>query len=147
LELVASAKMVICAAERQGNTYAIPTSWWQVTDTLIQNVRDCFPGMNMIGIRVLENRDFRSWIRRMELPLGSENDITKTWAKEKSICISSALGYSEVIGISGNSLESSKEFDPVENATKAQILASFKKSYGGKKTNKKILSKFVSVIA
>ena len=52
-----------------------------------------------------------------------------------------------MIGINSNALEVSKEFDPVENATKAQILASFKKSYGGKKTNKKILSKFVSVIA
>ena len=132
---------------KTGNTYAVPNSWWQITNLLVQNVRDCFPGMNMIGIRVLENRDFRNWIRRMELPLSSENDVTKVWVKEKSISVSSALGYSEVIGISGNSLEASKEFDPVENATKAQILASFKKSYGGKKTNKKILSKFVSVIA
>jgi len=132
---------------KTGNSYAIPSSWWQITNLLVQNVRDCFPGMNMIGIRVLENRDFRNWVRRMEIPSLSEDNITKVWAKERSISISSVFGYSEMIGVSGNSLESSKEFDPVENATKAQILASFKKSYGGKKTNKKILSKFISVIA
>ena len=130
-----------------GNVYPIPNGWWEVTNVLIQNVRDCFPGMNMIGIRVLENRDFRPWIRRMSLPYEKEIEFQKTWVKDKSVTFSSIMGYSELIGISGNSLESSSEFSVPEKATKSQILSSFKKSYGGKKTNKKILSKFVSVIA
>ena len=132
---------------KTGNVYPIPSEWWTVTNILIENVRDCFPGTNMIGIRILDNRDFRPWMRRMSLTIHQELEVQKTWVKDKSITISSVMGYDEVIGLSGNSLEASSEFSVPEKATKAQILSSFKKSYGGKKTNKKILSKFVSVIA
>lgn len=132
---------------KTGNNYPIGYQYWNLTSTLITNLKDCFPGMNMIGIRVLPNRDFRSWIKRMDLEYTEQEERTKIWSKEKSVTFSSTLGYDELIGLSCSSLESSSEFSVPEQATKAQILSSFKKSYGGKKTNKKILSKFISVIA
>lgn len=135
----------ILRCRKSGTTYPIPMEFWNVTGVFLKNLADCFPGMNLIGFRILPNREFRNWVRRMQKPDSAE--AMKVWNKNKSISFSDVCGYAEMIGINSNALEVSKEFDPVENATKAQILASFKKSYGGKKTNKKILSKFVSVIA
>ena len=135
----------ILRCRKSGTTYPIPMEFYNVTGVFLKNLSDCFLGMNLIGFRILPNREFRTWVRRMQKPDSAE--AMKVWTKNKSISFSDVCGYAEMIGISSNALEVSKEFDPVENATKAQILASFKKSYGGKKTNKKILSKFVSVIA
>jgi hypothetical protein len=49
--------------------------------------------------------------------------------------------------IAANSLAQDEEFSVPENATKAQIKTAFSKVLGKKKTNKKLLGNFISMVA
>ena len=39
---------------KTGNTYSFDCEWYEFTDILLNNLRDVFPDVNFIGIRVLE---------------------------------------------------------------------------------------------
>jgi hypothetical protein len=49
--------------------------------------------------------------------------------------------------IASTSLSQDEEFSVPENATKSQIKSSFVKMLGKKKTNKKLLSSFIGLVA
>ena len=47
-----------------GKTYKIGYGYPEFTDMLVQNLKDNFPSTNFIGIRVLETRDAKWFIKR-----------------------------------------------------------------------------------
>ena len=121
--------------------------WADVTDLLIKDLRQSFPDMNFIGIRVLSNRDAGQFIRRYT---GYEGDsyhkLMSRWKKEKSFAIKNS-GYHTYFGLSSNALANTDDFEVVEDATKAQIKRAFVKSLKTKKMNKKVLGEFVELVA
>jgi ribosomal protein L23 len=132
---------------KTGNTYSLDVEWYGFSDILLRNLRDKFPTVNFIGMRILESRDANSFIRRYTGYIGTEYDkITSSWKKEKTFSIKSS-GYHTYFGLSASALANDAEFEVAEDATKTQIKSAFVKSLKSKKMNKKILGEFIELVA
>jgi hypothetical protein len=132
---------------KTGNTYSLNVEWYGFTDVLLRNLRDKFPTVNFIGMRILESRDANSFIRRYTGYIGTDYDkITSSWKKEKTFSIKNS-GYHTYFGLSATALANDAEFEVAEDATKTQIKTAFVKSLKSKKMNKKVLGEFVELVA
>jgi hypothetical protein len=132
---------------KTGNTYSLGDNWYDMTDVLLENLKDNFVDTNFIGIRVLESRDAGSFIRRYTGWNSSQYDkVHQIWRKEKAFALKES-GYHTYFGLSANALANESEFEVDDDASKAQIKKSFMKSLQNKKMNKKILNEFVSLVA
>jgi hypothetical protein len=139
-----------------GHTYKVKEEYHQLTDTLLENLRDCFPSVNFIGMRVLENREANSFIRKYynsyDYSSGYCQDnkeyvrIIDDWKKNRSFSIKNS-GYHTYFGLSGSALSQETDFEVSEEASKSQIKSAFAKSLKCKKMNKKILGEFVDLVA
>ena len=130
-----------------GKVYSIDYHWHQFTDLLLQNLRDNFPSVNFIGIRVLESRDANGFIRMYNET--NTDEYLKTvneWKKTRSFKIKTS-GYHAYFGLSSNTLSQNSEFDVDDGATKAKIKSAFVKSLKTKKLNKKVLGEFMELVA
>jgi len=118
-----------------GKTYRVKDSTFGFTEVLLDNLKDTFPTVNFIGIRLLASRDAGSFIRRYHGWTDEEyNKIMKGWKKNRSVSIKSSA-YDTYFGLSTTALASDDEFEVKEDATKAEIKRAFGKSLKGKKMN------------
>ena len=132
---------------KTGNTYSFDCEWYEFTDVLLRNLKDTFQDTNFVGIRVLESRDAKAFIRRYCGYYGEKYDRAEiAWRKQRAFSIKDS-GYNTYFGISANSLSQDSEFEVSDNASKTQIKSAFVKSLKGKKMNKKILSEFIELVA
>ena len=71
-----------------GKTYRVKDSTFGFTEVLLDNLKDTFPSVNFIGIRLLASRDAGSFIRRYHGWTDEEyNKIMKGWKKNRSVSI------------------------------------------------------------
>lgn len=131
-----------------GTTYKIGETYVDFTTTIISNLRDRFPEVNFIGIRILSGRDVSHFLR---LYCGSNSgdyeNANNSWKKHRSFAIK-CTSYNAYFGISSNNLSQDTEFNlDIQNPTKTQIKSAFVKSLNNKKLNKKILGEFIELIA
>ena len=128
-----------------GKTYKFHDSVYRQTETYVENFRDRFPEIEIISIRLLPARD---WKRFANYYIDHEHrqDADTQWKKNKNY-IDNYTNYSISYILKTETIDSSTEFDVSEDASKAQIRNAFKKSLGGKKANKQILSSFIKQIA
>jgi|TARA_B100000900_G_scaffold279594_1_gene239167 hypothetical protein len=126
---------------KTGHTYNMGYYWHHFTDKMLQNLRDNFPYVNFIGIRLLAPRDAKSFMNRY----GEDDTVAKSWKKDKSFVIKTS-GYDAYFGMSANALSQDSEFEVEEGATKAKIKSAFVKSLKTKKLNKKVLGEFISLV-
>ena len=137
---------------KTGRTYSFDYDWSSHTKVFLRDIGDTFPDVNFVGIRILEGREAQRFIK-FNIGCNYYEDplyIAKMaeWKKNKSVVLSSKdSGFSVYLGLSSNAIGSDSEFEVQEDATKAQIKKAFTKSLKGKKMNKKILSKFVEMVA
>ena len=130
-----------------GRVYQVPYGWHGFSDLLLQNLRDNFPSVNFIGIRVLESRDCSNFIKLYyDLSNKEYPKVLSDWRKLRSFTIKNS-GYHAYFGLSATSLSQEAEFEVDEGATKAKIKSAFIKSLKTKKLNKKVLGEFISLIA
>ena len=132
-----------------GRVYAPCTDWnWKssVTRTLLENLTDNFPNVNLIGIRIVESRDVSSFHYTYSENQEYDERSRKSWSKNKS-CIIKPTGYSILYGLAATTMKQDTDFEVKEDATKAQIRSAFKKNLKAKSTNKKVLSSFVDMVA
>jgi len=127
-----------------GRTYGFKYDYHEFTEVLLNNLKDRFPTVNFVGIRVLPNREASRFIR-LYYPSGNES-LSNDWKKNKSFTIKNS-GYDAYFAMSANSLADDAEFDVKDDATKAQIKRAFVKSLKTKKLNKKVLGEFISLVA
>jgi hypothetical protein len=130
-----------------GTTYRFGYGYHEFTDVLLKNLKDKFPSMNFIGIRVLESRNMSRFVQMYHSQ--GEKDYEKIqsdWKKLKSFTITKS-GYDAYFGMSASALSQDSEFEVHECATKAQIKSAFVKSLKTKKLNKKVLGEFISLVA
>jgi len=125
-----------------GKIYKFGWRWHEFTKTLIQNLKDSFPSVNFIGIRVLANRDAKQFIRMHH---GEDEKMMMDWRRNKSFTITNS-GYDAYFAMSSTSLAEDAEFEVDEEATKAQIKRAFVKSLKVKKLNKKVLGEFIELV-
>ena len=130
-----------------GTTYKMGYNFHEFTDVILRNLKDKFPNVNFIGMRVLGSRDVSNFMRLYNF-CGSKEHIRllKEWKKEKSFSIKNS-GYDVYFGMSSNSLSQDSEFEVDEGASKAKIKSAFVKSLKVKKLNKKVLGEFISLIS
>jgi len=137
----------VCLRDRStGRVYNEFNGYTQSTVTLIEQVRDRNPGVNVIGIRLLAGRDLSSYVGRYATYEHLEQ-VQRQWKKEKSAIIPEPKGYTALYAISNRDLDSDSEFEVAEDATKGQITKAFKKMLKNKSTNKKLLNSFVEHVA
>ena len=127
-----------------GTTYSLGDYHKQQT-SIMQNLRDRFPSMNFIGIRVCSGRDFGSMVRWWTEQSVSP-EMSSKWKKEKSMTLDIG-NYTKFFAISAGDMGASSEFEVQNDATKSQIKSAFKKSLQKSKFNRKILSEFVELVA
>ena len=130
-----------------GTTYRIDSGYYHFTDVLLHNLKDKFPSINFIGIRLLPGRDANRFIRMYhDYDDKQYEKIQNDWKKLRSFTITKS-GYDAYFGISSAVLSQDTEFDVDEDATKAQIKSAFVKSLKTKKLNKKLLGEFITLVA
>ena len=119
------------------------------TDVLLRHLKDVYPYVNFIGIRLLTSGEIGTFVRN-HLENNNYSDsypkIMEEWKKNKS-CVITCTGYDSYFGIYSSALNSSSDFDVEESASVTDIRNAFKKSLQSKKMNKKILSQFIDLIA
>ena len=128
-----------------GKTYKFGYRYSQFTDVILKNLKDNFPSVNFIGIRVLANRDAKSFMR-LHCNGWEDEDMIKDWKKTKSFTIKNS-GYDAYFGMSSSTLSEDADFEVEDDATKAQIKRAFVKSLKTKKLNKKVLGEFIELVA
>jgi hypothetical protein len=132
---------------KTGNTYSLDCDYYEITDTLLKNLRDNFTNTNFIGIRVMESRESGYFIRRYCGQYGSEYEkVMSDWKKEKAFSLRNS-GYNVYFGLSASALSQETEFAVAEDASKAQIKTAFVKSLKSKKMNKRVLGEFIELVA
>ena len=133
--------------KKVGKTYKFHYGYHQFTATLLENLKDRFPSVNFIGIRLLSNKEGLRFAR-MYYPEGCSQYgvIERDWRKTKSYTLTEA-GYDAYFVMSSNTLSQDTEFEVAEDATKGQIKKAFVKSLKVKKLNKKVLGEFISLVA
>ncbi len=130
---------------KMGTTYAVGYHFHLFTEVLLRNLKDNFPQVNFIGIRVIASRDV-NYFMKTYCKRGKELDrVQNDWKKTKSFCIKNS-GYDAYFGISASALSNDAEFDVDEGATKAKIKSAFVKSLKTKKLNKKVLGEFIHLV-
>ena len=130
-----------------GKTYRFGWSYHEYSDALLRNLKDKFPTVNFIGIRVIEKRDALRFARLYHMEYTDDYcKIEKDWKKQKSFTITKS-GYDAYFALSSDNLADDAEFEVQEDATKAQIKRAFAKSLKTKKLNKKVLGEFISLVA
>jgi hypothetical protein len=132
---------------KTGNTYQVPYGWHGFTDMMLTNLRDNFPSVNFVGIRVLESRDANHFMSLYH-DRGSNvfHKMQSEWKKTRSVVIKES-GYHAYFAMSATSLAQESDFEVDEGATKAKIKSAFIKSLKTKKLNKKVLGEFISLVA
>ena len=133
---------------KTGRTYSFGEGWYgsaSYTDAFLKNLRDKFPNMNFIGIRLLTSGDSYSFLSTHLDGTDLINARVK-WRNTKTASIKTS-GYHTYFGLSSNALSNDTEFEVKEDASKADIKRAFAKTLKGKKMNKKILSEFIELVA
>jgi hypothetical protein len=130
---------------KTGHTYAIPSSFYNFSKILLSDLRQSFPDVNFIGIRLMMSRDLRSFVTSHQNGEVTDTQM-KQFRKDKS-CMLPDVGYHKYFGIITNSLFNDTEFEVQEDASKTQIKSAFMKSLRSKSLNKKVLNQFVELIA
>ena len=121
----------------------------ETTNTFIQQVRDRNPGVNVMGIRVIEYgftsfvREYGGWRAREDL-----DKLKNEYRKNRSVVIPNPIAFNALYAISAKGLEQDDtEVKLGEHATKAQINKAFREMIKSSGTNRKVLSSFIDQIA
>ena len=115
------------------------------TNVLLCDLRETFPDVNFIGIRIVPCRDVTTFIRSNS-SLNNYDKYYSQWKKQRSVALSES-GYHKYFGVSSSILSSDVEFQVDDDATKSAIKNAFKKSLNSKKMNKKFLNEFIALVA
>ena len=133
---------------KTGKTYRTGDNWTTFTPVLLQDLRDTYPDVNFVGIRIMPPRELSTFLR-INCDDYNSPEVEKhrlNWKKTKAVTIKEC-GYHVYFGLSSAALANDSDFEVDEGATKAQIKRAFTKSLTAKKMNKKILNEFVTMIA
>lgn len=129
-----------------GSTYKVHYDYHNFSNMMIKILRDNFPSVNFIGIRVLGSREANNFIKLYHnYGTDSYDKIIFDWRKNRSFCIKNS-GYHAYFGLPSSSLSQETNFEVDYGASKSKIKSAFIKSLKTKKLNKKVLSEFISLV-
>ena len=137
---------VVLRDRQTGRTYNELDGYSTNTNVFIQQVRDRFPSVNVLGFRLMPASCLSSFVSNYATQEKYE-EVQKQWRKTKSAVIPSPKAFTALYAINSKSLNEDTEFDIESGANKTEISRAFKKMLKGKSTNKKLLSSFVEYVA
>ena len=128
---------------------------------LLETVKDKFPWVNLINFRITPSRDFYTcyrWYGDKKDVVSSPYSYVDTTASEdykkaKSLFSKDnfvtfdGTGFDQFNVIASDSLSQNSNFVVPDDATTTQVKTAFVKMLGKKKTNRKLLSNFVTLIS
>ena len=126
---------------------------------LLETVKDKFPWVNLINFRITPSRDFYAcyrWYGDKKIDLTnsySYMDTNEDYKKAKSFFSKNNFitfdhtGFDQFNVIASDSLSQNSNFVVPDDATASQVKTAFVKMLGKKKTNRKLLSNFVTLIS
>jgi hypothetical protein len=119
-----------------------------LTAILLENLKDNFPEVNLIGFRICNGNSFSYLYRQLHRSTGgmTPDDAMKVWRKEKSYEIN-GMGYDALYMISSSDLSVNATMAVEEEATTVDIGKAFRTMLKKKTTNKKLLSSFATLVA
>lgn len=129
-----------------------PGTWNSgITTILLENLKDNFPEVNLIGFRIAGGGSFsyvyRDYYNETSKKVSSPDDVMKIWRKEKSYELN-GLGYDALYFISSSNLSASNVTMTVdEDADSGDIGKAFRTMLKKKATNKKLLSSFATLVS
>jgi hypothetical protein len=118
----------------------------QYAKVLLTSLKDKFPTVNFVNFRVAPGKDFHNcyqWYGRED---GDYEKVKAKYKKNQFITFT-GTGFDQFNVLPTTSLSQDETFEVEEGATNAKIKSAFVKMLGKKKTNKKLLSSFVDLIA
>jgi hypothetical protein len=120
-----------------------------MTAILLENLKDNFPEVNLIGFRIINGGSFYYLTRNFTKEAHGQDasDLMKIWKKERS-CEINGIGYDALYVVASNNLSAGTVAMTVEEeATTADIGRAFRTMLKKKTTNKKLLSSFATLVA
>ena len=126
---------------------------------LLETVKDKFPWVNLINFRITPSRDFYTCYRwygdKKDVVSSSYSyvDTSEDYKKAKSLFTKNNFitfdntGFDQFNVIASDSLSQNSNFVVPDDATASQVKTAFVKMLGKKKTNRKLLSNFVTLIS
>ena len=133
---------------KTGKTYNCGYQYHDFTKMLLRNISDELSNVNFVGIRIMDGRDAKHFVQINSDDYNSPQ-VEKTmqqWKRTKTLILED-VGYKVYLGLSSSAVGNDADFEVKEDATKADIKRAFTKSLKNKKMNKKILSKFIEMVA
>jgi hypothetical protein len=118
----------------------------KITKVFLQNVRDRFPDVNLVGIRLVNGRGLNSTYNADECKTPYD-EVQKQWKKSKSAELVGHLGYQALYLMATDSLSATTQFEVDDDATEKEIGQAFTKALAKKGVNKKMLTSFASLIS
>ena len=118
-----------------------------MTNRLLEIIRETNPGSNVLGIRICPGRGFAHYLRYLGIWDQSKIEKVQKQFKKKRCAVINSTGYSELYVIASNSYSEDTEMKVEEGATKTDIKRAFAKSLKSKSVNRNLLSSFVCQIA
>ena len=119
-----------------------------LTAILLENLKDNFPEINLIGFRIISGNSFsylcRDFFKSNEKI--TPEDVMKVWRKEKSYEIN-GMGYDALYAISCHDLSANTAMTVDEEASTLDIGKAFRTMLKKKTTNKKLLSSFATLVS
>lgn len=112
------------------------------TKILLENLKDNFPDMNLVGIRLVEPAQTSSFLSNYDV---SQNQRSE-WARDKS-CVIHSTGYDILYGMSVKILSKDSTLEVPKDASLTKINNAIKRSLKAKNANRKILHSFIQLIA
>ena len=113
---------------------------------MLSSLKDHFPTVNFVNFRVVPGRDFSSCYNWYGTEMGTYDQVKAKYKKEQFITFK-GTGFDQFNVIPTSTLAQEESFEVEEGASKAKIKTAFAKMLNNKKTNKKLLSSFVELIA
>ena len=126
---------------------------------LLETVKDKFPWVNLINFRITPSRDFYTCYRwygdKKDVVSSSYSymDTNEDYKKAKSLFAKNNFitfdntGFDQFNVIASDSLSQNSNFVVPDDATASQVKTAFVKMLGKKKTNRKLLSNFISLVS
>ncbi len=128
---------------KTGHTYQVQRAYHSFSKILLENLKEENKDCNFIGIRLCAPREMNAFIRSYQ---HVTDDALKQIKKQKYYEIKNT-GYTSYFAMQSNALNQEAEFDVEDGASKAKIKSAFVKNLKTKALNKKVLSKFMELVA
>ena len=134
---------------KTGRVYARKDNPLEQTNIFIQNLKDSFRQVQMLGFRLITPRDTSGYFRMIQY-MGFINEISdeaiKRFRKQKFYEVTESPYDKLFVMPTTNIVDDNPLDDLKEDATKAQVGAAFKKMFKNKASNKKMLASFAETV-